>query len=165
MHYQHYKSPIGSLTLAGDEQALHALLLPGDNIQRLWPEATSADAPFIQVRQQLDEYFAGNRRHFDLPLALSGTAFQLQVWHALQRLDYGQTCSYQQLALAIDNPRAVRAVGRANGANPIAIIVPCHRVIGHGGALTGYAGGIERKQWLLRHEGVRLDSGQVELAL
>ena len=108
------------------------------------------------VAQQLSEYFAGKRQAFDLPLALHGTEFQLAVWNELLRVPYGETITYGELARRIGRPSAIRAVGAANGANPIPVIVPCHRVIGSNGTLTGYGGGIERKQWLLAHEGRRL---------
>ena len=101
---------------------------------------------------QPKEYFRGERRTFDLPLAAGGTAFRQQVWQALMTVPYGETCSYAAIAQKIGNPKAVRAVGTSNGANPIAIIVPCHRVIGANGKLTGYAGGLDRKRWLLAHE-------------
>ena len=111
-----------------------------------------------EARRQLDAYFAGELRCFDLPLELEGTPFQRQVWQQLLSVGYGQTASYQEIAVAIDNPKAVRAVGAANGRNPVAIIVPCHRIIGSGGRakLTGYGGGLWRKEWLLRHEGALL---------
>ena len=105
-----------------------------------------------QTVTQLKEYFAGLRNQFDLPLASTGTDFQTQVWHALTTIPYGETWSYQDLANAIGNPKAVRAVGLANSKNPISIVVPCHRVIGKSGKLTGYAGGVERKQRLLALE-------------
>jgi len=156
MYYCYQSSPLGPLLLAGDNQGLHLLHmdaaqpweLPGD-----WqPAVTQLD----DVKRQLDEYFAGKREVFEVRLASLGTAFQQEVWHALQRIPYGTTCSYGDLAEQIGRPRAVRAVGTANGANPIAIIVPCHRVIGSNGALTGYAGGVERKQMLLELEGAWL---------
>ncbi|MGH8482959.1 MAG: methylated-DNA--[protein]-cysteine S-methyltransferase, partial [Pseudomonas sp.] len=106
-----------------------------------------------EVVRQLEEYFAGKREQFQVQLAARGTPFQQEVWQALQRIPYGTTCSYGDLAHEIGRPRAVRAVGTANGANPIAIIVPCHRVIGSNCTLTGYAGGVERKQLLLELEG------------
>lgn len=105
-----------------------------------------------QACLQLQEYFAGKRTHFTLPLNPEGTEFQRQVWHALQQIPHGQTRSYADIAAAIGNPKAVRAVGQANNRNPIGIIIPCHRVIGADGTLTGYAGGLEAKQWLLEHE-------------
>ncbi len=106
------------------------------------------------TRRQLSEYFAGSRRTFELPLRLQGTAFQQTVWRRLTEIPYGDTWSYGQLAARIGKPGASRAVGLANGRNPIAILVPCHRVIGADGSLTGYGGGLERKQWLLAHEGL-----------
>lgn len=105
-----------------------------------------------QCKQQLSEYFNSQRQTFDLPLDSHGTKFQRQVWQGLLTIPYGQVASYSDLAKHISNPKAVRAVGAANGKNPISIIVPCHRVIGANGTLTGYAGGLERKQWLLQHE-------------
>jgi methylated-DNA-[protein]-cysteine S-methyltransferase len=108
------------------------------------------------VYAQLLEYFAGKRQIFDIPLALRGTEFQLAVWNELLRIPYGDTITYAELAQRIGRPSAIRAVGAANGANPIPVIVPCHRVIGSNGTLTGYGGGIQRKQWLLAHEGRRL---------
>ena len=103
---------------------------------------------------QLSAYFAGRRRNFDLPLAPRGTPFQTTVWAQLQLIPFGETCAYGDIARRLDNPKAVRAVGAANGRNPIAVIIPCHRVIGNNGTLTGYAGGLDRKAWLLQHEGV-----------
>ena len=107
--------------------------------------------------EQLQAYFAGNLQQFSLPLAAGGTAFQQQVWQALTTVPYGKTASYGDIAKAINNPKGVRAVGLANGKNPIGIIVPCHRVIGANGTLTGYAGGVDKKAWLLVHEGVSLN--------
>jgi len=109
--------------------------------------------PLPLAIRQLKEYFAGTRRVFNLPLRMQGTAFQQRVWRELTKIPFGETWSYGQLAKRIDNPNGSRAVGLANGRNPIAIVVPCHRVIGADGSLTGFGGGIERKQWLLAHEG------------
>jgi len=109
-------------------------------------------AEFTAAKLQLTEYFCGTRRHFDLPLDAAGTIFQQEAWSALQQIPYGQTRTYQQQAAVIGRPAAVRAVGTANGRNPISIIVPCHRVIGANGSLTGYGGGLNAKQWLLAHE-------------
>lgn len=105
-----------------------------------------------QAKQQLIEYFSGDREQFNLPLSAKGTDFQQTVWKALSTIDFGKTCSYSDIANQINNPKAVRAVGAANGKNPLTIVVPCHRVIGSNGTLTGYASGTERKQWLLNHE-------------
>lgn len=116
----------------------------------------SADVPelpiFQRVSQQLAEYFAGHRQQFDLPLLPVGTAFQRRVWQALQQIPFGATASYQQIARAIGQPTACRAVGGANGRNPLPIVIPCHRVIGATGALVGFSAGLERKVWLLQHE-------------
>jgi O-6-methylguanine DNA methyltransferase len=112
--------------------------------------------PLWQAMDQLQRYFAGERLQFSCPLDLRGTAFQVAVWQELYRIPYGQTCTYAQIAAAIGHPKAVRAVGAANGANPVAVIVPCHRVIGSNGTLTGYGGGLPMKQWLLTLEGVAL---------
>lgn len=116
-----------------------------------WVEDASVD-PFPETQQQLVAYFAGTLTEFDLPLQLQGTPFQHQVWQALKTIPYGATMSYGELAHHIGQPKASRAVGLANGRNSLSIVVPCHRVIGANGKLTGYGGGIERKQWLLNHE-------------
>lgn len=163
MHYRHHDSPIGPLFIAGDESGLQLLLMELDSrpwrIEDSWqPASRELDA----VCRQLDEYFAGKRQQFELRLAPRGTTFQQAVWQALQAIPYGRTCSYSELAHAIGKPQAVRAVGTANGANPISIIVPCHRVIGRNGSLIGYAGGLPRKQQLLELEGV-LQAKQVRL--
>jgi methylated-DNA-[protein]-cysteine S-methyltransferase len=158
-YYTHVDSPIGRLLLTSDATALtglHMELSGKGGRPDLGADAredASAGALPVAVRQ-LDEYFLGMRRDFDLPLALCGTVFQENVWRALTEIPYGVTWSYGQLAERIGNPRAVRAVGLANGRNPISILVPCHRVIGADGSLTGYGGGLERKQWLLAHEGL-----------
>jgi O-6-methylguanine DNA methyltransferase len=112
--------------------------------------------PLSQALDQLRRYFAGERVQFSCPLDLRGTAFQVSVWEELYRIPYGQTRTYAQIAAAIGSPKAVRAVGAANGANPVAVIVPCHRVIGSNGSLTGYGGGLPMKEWLLALEGVTL---------
>jgi len=155
MYYRHHDSPIRPLFLAGDEHALQLLLMELDNrpwqIRADWQPARHQ---FDDLCRQLDEYFAGRRRHFDLRLAPRGTAFQQAVWQALQGIPYGKTCSYSELAHQLGRPQAMRAVGAANGANPISIVIPCHRVIGRNGSLTGYAGGLPRKQLLLELEGV-----------
>ncbi|QPG05529.1 methylated-DNA--[protein]-cysteine S-methyltransferase [Salinimonas marina] len=117
------------------------------------PAAGQPNAHTQAAVAQLTEYFAGERQHFSLPLTATGTTFQHQVWQALQDIAYGQTVSYGDIARRINNPKAVRAVGMANGRNPLAIVVPCHRVIGSNKTLTGYAGGLERKAFLLNHEG------------
>ncbi len=145
------ETPIGPLTAVLDDDGKLTQL----TFRSLSSGSESRD-PVGRVAHQLSEYFAGQRRVFDLPLALHGTEFQLAVWNELLRVPYGDTITYAELARRIGRPAAIRAVGAANGANPIPVIVPCHRVIGSDGTLTGYGGGIERKQWLLAHEGRRL---------
>jgi len=150
------ETPIGALNARVDEAGRLAELHFDKSADGSgWPavEAPAADWP---VAQQLAEYFSGKRTVFELDLAPRGTAFQLAVWNALLAIPYGDTISYAELARRIGKPSAVRAVGAANGANPIPVIIPCHRVIGSNGTLTGYGGGIERKQWLLALEGRRL---------
>ena len=115
-------------------------------------EDTDPSPLLLRAREELEEYFAGRRREFDLPLSPHGTPFQRQVWQALRTIPYGSTCTYGQLAAAVGNPRAARAVGMANHRNPLPILIPCHRVIGSTGSLTGYAGGVERKRLLLSIE-------------
>jgi len=148
-----FDSPVGPITLVGDRTALQGLFLLN---HRHWAgldaRATRCDEVFAEARRQLEEYFAGTRTEFDLPLRLHGTEFQLRVWQQLQKIPAGETISYAELARRMGNPAAMRAVGLANGRNPITIIVPCHRVIGANGKLTGYGGGIENKAWLLDWE-------------
>jgi len=153
MRYTYLDSPLGALLVVRDESGLSGLYLPsGRHPVTVAPEWVRDDAAFDDVRTQLEEYFAGHRRTFDLPLHASGTAFQQRVWTALLDIPYGETTSYGKTAAAIGAPTASRAVGLANGQNPIPIIVPCHRVIGANGALTGYGGGLDAKRWLLALE-------------
>jgi methylated-DNA-[protein]-cysteine S-methyltransferase len=153
MHYTFLDSPLGELLAVGDEAGLTGLYLPTGRY-RLSPHAswTRADDAFKDVRTQLEEYFAGTRQKFDLSLRPAGTSFQRAVWSALVEIPYGETTSYGKIAAALGQPDAARAVGLANGRNPIPIIVPCHRVIGADGSLTGYGGGVPAKRWLLSHE-------------
>lgn len=165
MFYRHHPSPLGPLLLAGDESGLQLLLMELDSRPwRIGEHWRQAGSELDEVCRQLDEYFAGRRRQFELRLAPRGTTFQQAVWQALQAIPYGHTCSYSELAGQIGRPQAVRAVGAANGANPLSIVVPCHRVIGRNGSLTGYAGGLPRKQLLLQLEGA-LQPQQAQLAL
>jgi methylated-DNA-[protein]-cysteine S-methyltransferase len=152
----HVDSPIGRLLLTSDGKALTGLFTnPSRKAHSTdgWEEDAGIE-PLAETARQLNEYFAGTRREFDLPLRLQGTEFQKRVWQELTEIPYGTTWSYGQLAKRLGNPNASRAVGLANGQNPISILVPCHRVIGADGSLTGYGGGLERKHWLLTHEGV-----------
>ena len=148
MLYTTMNSPVGELLLVGDETAIRGLHFPGDRFA-LAQRYRSAREPFATAREQLDQYFAGERTRFDLPIELEGPAFHRRVWEALLTIPYGETRSYGQIAAQIGDRSAARAVGYANGRNPIAIVVPCHRVIGADGSLTGYGGGLECKRTLL----------------
>lgn len=156
-YYTHMESPVGKLLLTADEKALTGIYFPGSHSAVVddWKEQP-AHPVLKAAKRQLGEYFAGRRRDFDIPLSPKGTAFQLSVWKALRAIPYGKTRSYGDIARKIGRPKAVRAVGAANGANPISIVVPCHRVIGSDGSLTGYGGGLSRKRRLLALEGDRL---------
>jgi methylated-DNA-[protein]-cysteine S-methyltransferase len=148
-------SPVGRLTLVAANGALAGLYMEQQRhrpLEETFGEPDGDGEPFTEVAAQLTEYFAGQRRDFDLPLAFSGTPFQQRVWTALREVPYGETVSYGQLAGILGRPTAARAVGLANGKNPIGIIVPCHRVVGSTGDLTGYGGGLERKRYLLDFE-------------
>ena len=151
--YCYYQSPIGKLLLLGDEGALEELHFPNSQQQKQIPEDWQYDeACFKNVLQQLAEYFAGKRQTFELEMAAKGTAFQKRVWQELQKIPFGQTASYGEIAERIGNSKASRAIGMANGKNPIPIIVPCHRVIGKDGSLTGFGGGLDVKRQLLKLE-------------
>lgn len=151
--YDFFDSPIGPLVVAAVDGAIAHLLLPkGGKPAHVAPEWHRAPAQLRDARAQLAAYFAGKLLAFDLDLAPRGTEFQRSVWSELRRIPYGDTTSYIELARRIGNPNAMRAVGAANGANPIAIVVPCHRVIGHDGQLVGFGGGLPAKRWLLDHE-------------
>jgi methylated-DNA-[protein]-cysteine S-methyltransferase len=143
-----YESPIGWIEIMGSEDEILSLSF----IEQPRSELVTCSVLEAAI-QQVSEYFMGVRRTFDLPLALHGTSFQRRVWEQLMSIPYGHVATYQEIAQAIGMPQAVRAVGVANARNPISIIVPCHRVIGSDGGLTGYGGGIWRKEWLLKHEG------------
>lgn len=145
-----YESPIGKLTLVSDGSALNALLFERDG--RAPAKTDAPDAVLRETAKQLDQYFAGKRTQFDLPLSPAGTDFQKRVWMALRAIPYGEAVAYRDIAERIGSPKAVRAVGGANGCNPIAVIVPCHRVIGADGSLTGFGGGLDRKRFLLALE-------------
>jgi len=159
--YTTVESPIGELLLLGDGEVLHGLYMQaGRRPIRIRPAWERDDSAFPEARAQLAQYFAGERTSFDLPMQLDGSVFQRTVWHALTEIPYGQTISYGELARRIGRPDLARAVGTANGQNPIAVIVPCHRVIGSDGKLVGYGGGLENKRLLLD-----LEQGRVPLAL
>lgn len=163
--YDVVPAPIGRLIVASDGEAIAGVWManasPSD---AAWAERRGSDPVLDEARDQLDRYFAGRLREFTLRLAPNGTDFQRRVWRALEAIPFGTTISYAELARRVGSSAAVRAVGAANGRNPIPIIVPCHRVIGSDGSLTGFGGGLERKQWLLHHEGA-LAPRQGELGL
>jgi methylated-DNA-[protein]-cysteine S-methyltransferase len=153
MYYCYKSTPVGELLLAGDGTALEVIGFPQGAMRRE-PDKDWIfnEKPFAAASHQIDEYFEGGRRHFDVPLRPAGTEFQLRVLEELQKIPYGETASYREVAERIGRPRAVRAVGAANGRNPLPIVIPCHRVIGANGDLTGFGGGLETKKALLRLE-------------
>lgn len=141
-------TPVGCLQICADDEGICALLYaPEDDAREESNDHTR------KAKQQLEEYFQGKRQSFDLSISVKGTDFQQSVWQQLKAIPFGECRSYADIANILDKPKAVRAVGAANGRNPLPIIVPCHRVIGSNGALTGFAGGLDMKEWLLRHEG------------
>ena len=150
-----YHSPVGPLLLRGDHEALTGL-----SFGSAPPASRTDDGRFATEREQLDEYFAGERTEFDFPLRLAGGPFELRVWELLRAIPYGTTATYGELAARLGAPERARAVGAANGRNPIAIVVPCHRVIGAGGKLVGYGGGLDTKRALLELEGALLALGR-----
>ena len=154
---EYFESPIGLIEIGGKLEAVTSLNFVEERRYGLHTNGIVKDAA-----RQISEYFQGTRRDFDVPINFRGTDFQESVWHELQKVRFGQTASYQDIARAIGRPQAMRPVGAANGKNPVAIIVPCHRIIGSDGSLTGYGGGLWRKEWLLRHEGVVFDRGKVQ---
>jgi methylated-DNA-[protein]-cysteine S-methyltransferase len=158
LNYNYLETPIGTLLIAGDAESIRIIHFP-KNGRASKPEPEwieSAKGPVGQAIRQLKEYFAGKRVDFDLPLAPQGTEFQRTVWQRLQEIPYGETISYGELAKRVGNPKASRAVGAANGQNPIPIVIPCHRVIGANGKLTGFGGGLPTKEALLALEAKQL---------
>jgi methylated-DNA-[protein]-cysteine S-methyltransferase len=156
----YYLSPIGTIVASATQTAIVSLLFTEDAMPA---DTAPLPACLLACRQQLNEYFAGDRKDFDLPLASAGTLFQEQVWQLLAKIGYGQTLSYYDLSLHLGKPGAIRAVGSANGKNKLLLLRACHRVIGNDGKLVGYAGGLWRKQWLLAHE--RKINGTPQLTL
>lgn len=151
MYSQSFRSPCGNLTVSASERGITAVVFTGNRQHKNQPDTLTTLAC-----EQLQAYFAGDISTFELPLDMQGTEFQKQVWQQLLNVNYGETASYSEIACRLGNPKAVRAVGMANSKNPIAIVVPCHRIIGSNGSLTGYAGGLERKRYLLNLEGVKI---------
>lgn len=169
VHRLTYLSPLGEIRIEGTDEAVSSILFADTAMPEGWPEANpfahaslqgaqhdaedaGIPAALRQCRLQLDEYFRGERKTFDFPYVFAGTTFQRAVWAELAAVPYATSLSYKDLAIAVGSERAVRAVGSANGRNKLTIVLPCHRIIGSGGKLTGYAGGLWRKEWLLRHE-------------
>jgi methylated-DNA-[protein]-cysteine S-methyltransferase len=151
VYYDYYESPIGLVEVGGTSESITSLNFMD------FPRKEYESHPTVGIAiQQIAEYFIGTRRKFEINISFSGTDFQKRVWRELLTVSYGQSASYQDIAKAIGRPKAVRAVGAANGRNPISLIVPCHRILGKNGKLTGYGGGLWRKEWLLKHEGCTL---------
>lgn len=142
------KTPLGITAIEGDTKGIAKITVLDENV----PASDTVPAELQEAVTQLEEYFSGSRNHFTFPINPQGTDFQKKVWQALLQISYGKTTSYQQLAIQLGDVKAIRAVAAANGKNPLWIVVPCHRVIGSDGSLTGYAGGLWRKKWLLEHE-------------
>ena len=157
-----YQAPFGVITVVGSDLGIRYVMFSDDAhpkpLERLRISETAIHDSVNNAITQLDEYFAGSRRNFDVPLDLHGTEFQVAAWNALSKIPYGHTASYGQQAALIGRPKAVRAIGGANGRNPVAIVLPCHRIVGADGSLTGFGGGIEVKKWLLDHEQAILHS-------
>ena len=157
-----YKAPFGVLTVVGSDLGIRYVMFNNDAhpkpLERLQISDTEIHDSVNDAITQLDEYFNGSRRDFELPLDLQGTEFQVAAWNALAEIPYGRTASYGQQAASIGRPKAVRAIGGANGRNPVALVLPCHRIVGADGSLTGFGGGIEVKKWLLDHEQSMLHS-------
>lgn len=159
MYEAYHKTPLGFVRICADDNAVTSVSIRDES-----HEETVSPSPIVNlVIKQLGEYFSGDRREFDLPLDQPGSAFQKDVWTNLMKVKFGATMSYQQLSHQMANPLAIRAIAAANGRNMLWIIVPCHRIIGSDGSLTGYAGGLWRKQWLLDHEARICGTGQTKL--
>jgi len=167
LYYDVYESPQGRMLIVADDEALSGVYFEG---QKYHPALASdwrhdaQHAPLRQATRELGEYFAGGRQHFEVPLSPEGTAFQRAVWQAIAAVPFGSTISYVELARRAGRPGSARAAGTATGRNPLSVIVPCHRILGSDGSLTGYAGGLDRKRALLTHEGVLCSSGELLLA-
>ncbi|HEV8263788.1 MAG TPA: methylated-DNA--[protein]-cysteine S-methyltransferase [Gemmatimonadales bacterium] len=156
--YTRLPTPIGELLLTASASALTGVYFPPFEARADWSQDDN-EPVLVRTRRQLTEYFAGTRTSFDLRLEAAGSAFERRVWDALRKIPYGATTSYSELARRLGDVKATRAVGAANGKNPIPIIVPCHRVVGARGELTGFGGGLDRKRWLLEHEGALMKLG------
>ncbi len=160
LEYARVESPVGVVVVTGNRESVQGVWFEGPPALGPMPAGVAGTGPVAEAVRQLSEYFARKRAAFDLPIAPAGTPFQRRVWDELQKVPYGDTVSYGEIARRIGHPTASRAVGAANGANPIPIIIPCHRAVGSDGSMTGYGGGVERKRTLLA-----IESGQAPLAL
>jgi methylated-DNA-[protein]-cysteine S-methyltransferase len=159
MPITYYKTPVGVCQITEEDGFITRIHILDEE-----HEATAAETPLMkQVITELDEYFDGTRQTFDFPIKQPGTDFQQQVWQELRKIAYGKTITYNQQSLQMNNPLAIRAIAAANGKNHLWVVVPCHRVIGSNGSLTGYAGGLWRKQWLLDHEASITGTGQIKI--
>jgi len=161
MPVAYYQTPVGIARIIAEDGFINSISIRDEELEVL----PTDNAVLQMAMQQLDEYFAGERKVFDLPLKQTGTDFQQQVWQQLLKIDYGTTISYGKQSKLMNNPLGIRAIAAANGRNNLWIVVPCHRVIGTDGSLTGYAGGLWRKKWLLEHEARVMGIGQTSLAL
>jgi len=161
MPVAYYQTPVGIARIIAEDGFINSISIRDEELGVL----PTDNAVLQMAMQQLDEYFAGERKVFDLPLKQTGTDFQQQVWQQLLKIDYGTTISYGKQSKLMNNPLGIRAIAAANGRNNLWIVVPCHRVIGTDGSLTGYAGGLWRKKWLLEHEARVMGTGQTSLAL
>ena len=160
MPVAYYQTPVGIARIIAEDGFINSISIRDEELEVL----PTDNAVLQMAMQQLDEYFAGERKVFDLPLKQTGTDFQQQVWQQLLKIDYGTTISYGKQSKLMNNPLGIRAIAAANGRNNLWIVVPCHRVIGTDGSLTGYAGGLWRKQWLLEHEARTMGTGQTKLS-
>jgi len=159
MPVMYYKTPVGIAKIVDEDGFISRVHILDEDC-----EATQAETPLLkEAARQFDEYFAGTRREFDLPIKQPGSDFQQQVWQELLKIEYGKTISYNEQSLRMNSPLAIRAIAAANGKNNLWVLVPCHRVIGSNGSLTGYAGGLWRKKWLLEHEARVAGIGQIKL--
>jgi methylated-DNA-[protein]-cysteine S-methyltransferase len=160
MYKVYHRTPVGVAFITADDTHITKVSIRDETVE----ETTTNQPLLLEAIKQLDEYFAGDRKDFDLPLNQPGTDFQQEVWQELLKIPYGKTITYGQQSDKMKNPLAIRAIAAANGKNNLWVIVPCHRVIGSNGSLTGYAGGLWRKQWLLDHEARVMGTGQTKLA-
>ncbi|RIW34627.1 methylated-DNA--[protein]-cysteine S-methyltransferase [Bacillus salacetis] len=151
LYHAEYKSPIGLIEISSCHELIRSIEFT-ERTEKIHLDSDEIPEVLKRCLKELDEYFKGRRFEFTFPYTQSGTGFQLSVWDALTKISYAETASYKDIAASIGNEKAIRAVGSANGRNKLSIVVPCHRIIGSNGKLTGYAGGIERKEWLLQHE-------------